>query len=113
MVKAEIDKGAIVFNLEGSEKFLAFRRRVRIPLRKVVGISTETVKPVWLAGRIGTHVPGYFMAGAFWTREGKAFYYVKNGSKCITLKLKNHQYTKVVFEVDDKLALARYLRRII
>jgi hypothetical protein len=59
---------------------------------------------------MGTHVPRGFMAGTFWTRKGKAFYYVRDFSKCITLHLKNHEYSKVVIEVDDKEAVTKELK---
>ena len=71
------------------------------------------MKPVWLPkGRLGTHVPGVFMAGTFWLRkEGKTFYYVRDFSNCITLTLKNHEYSKVIVQVGkDKEALASRIR---
>ena len=51
------------------------------------------------------------MAGTFWTTKGKAFYYVRDFSKCVTLHLKGHEYSKVVIEVDDKQATAERLRK--
>lgn len=51
------------------------------------------------------------MAGTFWTRKGKAFYYVGDFSKCITLHPKDHEYSKVVVEVDDKEAVAKELKK--
>jgi hypothetical protein len=53
------------------------------------------------------------MAGTFWTRKGKAFYYVWDFSKCVTLHLKGHEYSKVVIEVDDKQATAERLREML
>lgn len=47
----------------------------------------------------------------FWTRKGKAFYYVWDFSKCITLHPKDHEYSKVVVEVDDKEAVAKELKK--
>jgi len=113
MVRVEIRKDYVLFKLEGAQKFLALKRCVRIPLKNIESISTEKVKPLWLARRIGTHMPRIFMAGTFWTREGKIFYYVRNRSKCITLRLKNHEYSKVVFEVDHKEDVANELRKVI
>ena len=62
---------------------------------------------------MGTHMPNGFMAGTFWTRKGKAFYYVRDFSKCVTLHLKGHKYSKVVIEVDDKQATAERLREML
>ena len=114
MVKVKVGKQSVAFELEGAQKFLAMKGRVNIPFRKIQSISTETAKPwPWIAHRIGTHLPRVFMAGTFWTKEGKIFYYVRNRSKCITLTLREHDYSKVVFEVDYKERVARALREAI
>ena len=113
MVKVTIGKEYVAFELEGAQKFLALKRLVRIPVKNIDSISTETVKPLWLAGRLGTHVPPIFWAGTFWTREGKTFYYVRDRSSCITLKLRDHEYSKVVMEVDDKENLSHNLGKLI
>jgi len=60
---------------------------------------------------MGTHVPKGFMAGTFWTRKGKVFHYVRDFSKCVNLHLKDHEYFKVVVEVDDKEAVAKELKK--
>jgi hypothetical protein len=113
MVKLQLGKEYVTFKLEGAQKFLALKSSVRIPLKNIQSISTETVQPLWLAGKIGTHVPPIFWAGTFWTMGGKTFYYVRDRSKCITLRLKDHEYRKVVMEVDDKESVARDLRKLI
>jgi len=113
MVKIKLGKEYVTFELEGAQKFLALKSLVQIPLKNIDIISTETVKPLWLAGRLGTHMPPIFWAGTFWTREGKTFYYVRDRSKCITLKLRDHEYSKVVMEVDDKENVANNLRKLL
>lgn len=113
MVEVEVGEEYVTFKLEGVQKFLALKSRVRIPLKNIDSISTQTVKPLWLAVTIGSRMPPIFWAGTFWTREGKTFYYVMNRSKCITLSLRNHEYSKVVMEVDDKQSIANNLRQLI
>lgn len=113
MVNVEIGKKEVVFRLKGAQKFLAVKSNVRIPFKNIASVSTEKVKPLWLASRVGTHLPGVFMAGTFWTRQGKTFYYAKDRSKCITLQLRNHQYKKVVFEVNNKELVALRLKKAI
>ena len=53
------------------------------------------------------------MAGTFWERKGKAFYYVKDFSKYISLKLRKNDYYKAVFEVDDKQSVADEIKKAI
>jgi PH (Pleckstrin Homology) domain-containing protein len=115
MVKISVGKDAVTLKLDGAQKFFALKRKVTIPLENISKVSTEQVKPIWLPkSRLGTHVPGVFMAGTFWLRKGgKTFYYARNFSNCITLTLKNHEYNKVVVEVDkDKEALASRIREV-
>lgn len=109
MIEAEIGEKSVTFRFVGSQRFLAMKRSLSIPLKNIESISTETVNPPWLAGRVGTHLPPIFWAGTFWTREGKIFYYVRDRAKCVTLNLKDHDYAKAVIELEDKEALARDL----
>jgi hypothetical protein len=111
LVKVEVEKDTVVFSFSGIQKFLAMKRTLRIPRKSIVEVSTEKVTLLWYARRLGTHLPKFFMAGIFWIKEGKSFWYVKNTSKCITLKLKNHEYSKVIVEVDDKEGTGDQLTR--
>jgi hypothetical protein len=113
MVGITVGKDAVTIKLEGARKFLAFKSKIIIPLEKITKVSTEQVKPVWFPEmRIGAHLPGVFMAGTFWLRKGgKTFYYAKDFSSCITLALKNHEYSKVIVQVGkDKENVATRIR---
>lgn len=113
MVTISVGKEVVTIRLEGAKKILAIKSRIIIPLDNITKVSTEQVKPVWLPkGRLGTHVPGVFMAGTFWLRKGgKTFYYVRDFSNCITLTLKNHEYSKVIVQIGkDKEAAASKIR---
>jgi hypothetical protein len=109
MASISVGKDAVTLKLDGAKKFFALKSRITIPLKNIANVSTTPVKPVWFPEmRLGTHVPGGFMAGTFWMRKGgKTFYYVKDFSNCITLTLKRHEYSKVIVEVGkDKDAVA-------
>jgi hypothetical protein len=113
MVSISVGKDVVTIRLEGAKKILAIKSKITIPLDNIVRVSTEQVKPVWLpTGRLGTHVPGVFMAGTFWLRKGgKTFYYVSDFSSCITLTLKNHEYSKVIVQVGkDKETVASEIK---
>ena len=116
MVMISIGRENLTIKLEGAKTLLAVKSNITIPFEKIAKISTEQVKPIWLpAMRIGTHVPGAFMAGTFWLRKGgKNFYFVRDFSKCITLTLKNHEYSRIIVEVgNDKVAVASRIREVI
>jgi hypothetical protein len=110
MVKIAVGK-QVVITLDAKEKFLALKRTISIPKENVVSVSTEKVKPSWFSIKAGTHIPKGFMAGTFWTRKGKSFYYVRDFAKCVTLNLQDHEYSKVVIEVDDNEAVAKELKQ--
>jgi hypothetical protein len=110
MVKIAVGRH-VVITLDTKEKLMALERTISIPKENIVSVSTERAKPSWLSIKMGTHVPRWFMAGTFWTRKGKAFYYVRDFTKCVTLNLQDHEYSKVVIEVDDKEAVARELKQ--
>jgi hypothetical protein len=113
MVMITIGKSVVTIKLEGAGQILALKSRITIPLENIAGVSTEKVKPLWFPeARLGSHLPGVFMAGTFWLRKGgKTFYYVKDFSNCITLTLRNHEYSKVVVQVGkDKQVVAKRIR---
>jgi hypothetical protein len=111
MVKVSIGEDEVTFSLDAKGHFLALKNKVSIPLDNITDVSTEIVKPRWLSIKMGTHIPKGFMAGTFWERKGKTFYYVKDFSKCISLKLQNNDYYKAVFEVDDKRFIADEIKK--
>ncbi len=92
MVKIGAGKDDVVITLDAKEKLLAVKLKVAIPKESIASISTKKAKPSWLSFKMGTYVTKGLMAGTFWTRKGKAFYYVRDFSKCITLYLKDHEY---------------------
>ena len=112
MLKVAVGKDGITLKLEGTKKFLALKSKIVIPLDNLARVSTEQVKPIWIPRmRIGTHIPGAFMAGTFWLKGGKTFLFVKDFSKCITIHLKNHEYSRVIVQVDeDKEVVASRIR---
>lgn len=113
MVDISIGRNDIIITLDRREKFLALKRKISIPKENIVSVSTEVVKPAWIAPKIGTHVPKGFMAGTFWRGKGKSFYYVRDFAKCITIHLKGHEYSKVILETDDKVEAAERIRAIL
>jgi hypothetical protein len=113
MVKVSIGKDEVTFSLDAKGQFLALKNKVSIPLDNITNVSTEIVKPKWLSIKMGTRIPKGFMAGTFWEKKGKAFYYVKDFSKCISLKLRNNDYYKAVFEVENKQSIADEIKKAI
>jgi hypothetical protein len=113
MVSITVGKDAVTIRLQGAKKLLAIKSKIVIPLENITKVSTEKVKPLWFPEmRIGAHFPGVFMAGTFWLRKGgKTFYYARDFSNCISLSLRNHEYSKVIVQVEkDKEQVADRIR---
>ncbi len=110
MVGITVSKNEVVITLDTKEKLLAAKSKLSIPKKNIDSVSTDTVRPAWIAPKIGTHIPKGFMAGTFWLGKGKSFYYVRDFSKCVTLKLKDHEYSSVVVQADDKFETANRIR---
>ena len=111
MVTVEVGKEYVSLKFEGTQRFLALKSTVKIPLANINEVSTDPASAPWIAGEFGSHVPPFFWAGTFWTTTGKKFYYIRDRSKCVTLKLKNHEYAEVIIEVDEKKITAEKIRK--
>jgi len=112
MTKISITKTAVILNFEGYKKFLALKNNLRIPFSCIKSLSTLPVKWLIFTPKAGTNFPGLLMAGTFFRREGITFYYVSDLTKCLTLSLQNHRYSKVVIQVENKEEMASKLRKI-
>jgi hypothetical protein len=113
LVIVDVGNHYVSFRFEGTQRFLALKTTVEIPLRNIDEVSTAPAAVPWIAGKIGSHLPPFFCAGKFWTITGKRFYYMRDGSQCVTLKLKNHEYAAVIIEVSDKQTTAANIRKML
>jgi len=113
MVNIGVGKDCVVIALDAKEKLLAIKRKIAIRKKSIVSVSTENVRRSWLSFMIGIHLPRGFIVGAFWTKKGMAFYYVRDFSKCVTLHLKDHEYSKVVIQVHDKETVTKDLENVL
>ncbi|MFW9875423.1 MAG: hypothetical protein ACFFG0_20140 [Candidatus Thorarchaeota archaeon] len=106
-----IDNSDLVFELHGIDTILSIKRKIRIPLKHITSVSTErvTLDPKFQMRLIGTHLPTIIKDGRFLTSEGMIFFEMHDPDKCITVSLNHEHYKKIVFEVDDKDAVAKII----
>ena len=102
MPKIILDEKGVMIQLDGIQKILSLKGEIKIPWKSISKISGD--KPKWLifTPKAGTNLPAVLMAGTFYRRNGKSFYYVRHLDKCITFSIKNHQFVEIVVEVRDK-----------
>ena len=101
MPKIIPNETGIVIQLEGVKKILSLKGEIKIPWKVIKKISNK--KPKWLifTPKMGTNLPAVLMAGTFFRRNGKSFYFVRNLDSCITFTLEDHQFVEIVIEVKD------------
>ena len=102
MPKIITDEKGITIQLENVKKILSLKGEIKILWKSIKKVSSN--KPKWLifTPRIGTNLPAVLMAGTFFKKNGKSFYYVRHLDKCLTFTLENHVFNEIVVEVHDK-----------
>ncbi|MGB9124625.1 MAG: hypothetical protein WA833_08550 [Nitrosotalea sp.] len=109
--KIEIDGKNLVFEIKGIDVILAIRRTITIPMDHVVSVTTEKVS--WEIFQqlkmAGTNVPGIIKDGTYLTDDGLMFFEMHHPDQCITVTLNHETYKKIVFEVEDKEAIAKMI----
>ena len=104
MVRVSIEGDRIYFDVEGLDKFWAFRSRLDIPLAHIlaVKIDPEAARGWWHGLRIvGSNIPGVLTAGTFYQKGGIVFYDVHDPERTIVLELEHETYKRLIVEVED------------
>jgi hypothetical protein len=103
----------VVFRPHGLDRVWALKNELKIPLSHVKGVSTE--RQNWMVLKQlkmgGTGLPWVIKAGRWWGREGFLFYDMHNLNDCVTVSTKDEFYTKIIFEVEDKEAVAKMIKK--
>ncbi|HUL51719.1 MAG TPA: hypothetical protein VLT10_00430 [Verrucomicrobiae bacterium] len=102
----------IIFEVHGIDVVLSFKRSITIPIQHIVSVTTDTVpwEPFQQLKVAGTAFPGIIKDGVYLSRDGLLFFEMHQPDKCITVSLNNEKYKKIIFEVDDKEAVAKVIR---
>ncbi|NHJ21749.1 MAG: hypothetical protein EAX91_12450 [Candidatus Lokiarchaeota archaeon] len=105
----KFEKQDLIFELHGVDAILSIKRNIKVPLKHITSVSTEhvTLEPKLQMRLVGTRLPTIVKDGRFLTSEGLMFFEMHDPDKCITVSLNHEHYKKIVFEVDDKEAVAK------
>jgi len=104
MVQVSIEGNRVHFDIEGLDKFWAFRSHLDIPVAHIraVKIDPEAARGWWHGLRImGSNVPGLLTAGTFYQDGGIVFYDVHDPERTIVLELEHETYKRLIVEVED------------
>ena len=101
MEDVDVSGGVVRIRFKEHESLLGMTDGFVLPVENIESVSTAKVSCK------------YPRMGSFGTRDGMVFYYMEDGEKVVTLKLRDHRYSKVMVEVDDKEAVAESVRNLI
>lgn len=112
MTKLEIRGQDLIVEVLGLDKLWSFKSSLTIPLAHIVDVQPGADAHLgWDALRApGTAIPWLFVAGTFYTGEGKQFWDVAQKSRSIALTLRDESYRKLVIEVEDRDAAIELVR---
>jgi hypothetical protein len=113
MVDVSVQGDRAVFEVEGIDKFWAFRSRLEIPLAHVkdVTFDPDQVGRWWHGLKVvGTDLPGLFAAGTFYYHGQLVFWDVRDPANTIVVSLDHERYQKLIIEVADPDEVVRRLQ---
>ena len=91
-------------DVRGSDKVLAFKGSLDIPLEHITGIRMDPeIAKSWNHGvRFpGTHVPGVITAGTYYQDGKRVFWDVHHAERAVVIDLCDEMYDRLVVEVAD------------
>lgn len=101
----------LVFEVRGVDEILAIKHTLEVPLEHVAYASAEDTN--WQVLQVmkvaGARIPGLVMDGRFLSQDGMVFYDMHHPERCVTVGLIHDTYTKIIFEVEDKVQTAKMI----
>lgn len=113
MVEVSIVGDHVHFEVEGLDKFWAFKSHLDIPLQHIraARIDPAAAKGLWHGVRLpGTQVPGVVLAGSFFQSGGWVFYDVHHPEHTVIVELEHEHYNYLAIEVSDPQAVLSKLQ---
>jgi hypothetical protein len=106
------DDGTLTLELEGLEKLWALKSRLRIPRGAIIGVNYNPDAPAmqdfWGYLRLpGTSLPWRFLAGTFWRKGDREFWFVRMRTMGILemeLKSDAFPYRRIRISCDPETA---------
>ncbi len=99
MEDVEVSGDVVRIRFKEHEDLLGMTDGFVLPVENIESVSTAKVSCK------------YPRMGSFGTQSGMVFYYMEDGDKVVTLNLRDHPYSKVMVEVEDKETVAEAIRK--
>jgi hypothetical protein len=123
MVRIDIQPHKLIVAFPGANWLLAMRSSLVIPLTHIVNVRPHPPEARFddtiVEGNrgIGTYIPGKIAVGSVYTRDGDAFYAVRDPDRAIAIDLRDEPFARIVVELETEepevwaRRLARAMRR--
>ena len=113
MVDLSVAEGKLTLHVRGTDKILAFKSTLEIPLIHIAGVRAdpEVARGWWHGIRMpGTNVPGVITAGTFYQDGKRVFWDVHHPEKTIVIDLHDERFNALIVEVADPEAAVELIR---
>lgn len=98
----EFTENQLILHLTGLTSAAALKRQIEIPYESIVKVSVEDFKVALLQFRIGASIAD-IREGRFYMKNNWCFISYENHKDVVVLELKNHEFAKVVFQMENPL----------
>ena len=108
MVRIDIQPHELIITFPGVNWLLAMRSRLIIPLMHIVDVRPHPPEARFddtiVEGNrgIGTYIPGKIAVGSVYTRDGDAFYAVRDPDRAIAIDLRDEPFARIVVELETE-----------
>ncbi len=111
-MKFHVEDDNLAINLEGIERFWAFKARIVVPKVNIARMNWQQEFTIWrreLGWRVGTTLPG-LVAGQFYGKNGVQFVYLRHtrGLRAdiwvphvLVVETRDFQYRRLLLTMDD------------
>ena len=104
MTEVCLSQDKLVVEMQGWEKFWAFKSRLEFPFSHVTGVRPGTNERVGGLRLPGTHLPGVITAGSYWKASEWTFWAVHDIRRSIVIDLQGAAYRRLIVQVADPAA---------
>lgn len=99
-----INGHTLEIDLSPLERLWAFHlgEQIKVPLSRIQHVRLDCPQTsLWKELRApGTHLPGMFKAGTYYTDRGREFWYVQSGQPCLCLDILDGYYKRIVLSLE-------------
>ncbi|NOU93230.1 hypothetical protein GC093_08350 [Paenibacillus sp. LMG 31456] len=105
----EFTKNTIILHLSGLTSLAALKRQLEIPYSSIKDVTIEDFKVSLLKFRVGTSIAD-IREGRFMLTDKWSFISYNNHKDVVVLRLNNHEFENVVFQINNPEEVKRQIQ---